>query len=292
MAGSLDAARSEKDQSAYPAETAKPGELVQIAVVYNGPSVTIYRNGQQYAQYSMETCPFFDKDSFLLMGRQRMGQELDPSSLPTPAVAIKEARLYNVALSPKMIVALRPNEPSAIGPVGQWTFEDGTARDTTGHFPPGQLRGSARIVAGKLILDGRDSFVAIPPLPSKRAVEVVRYDFEHDIARWQGIKVRDAAAVVAPEIVSHATGDTPDGSAGALRITIARDPKNPCNSVECGAVCEFDTAVPIGTTVRVSFAAKSLSGATWLSIGRIWAASLCCRSASGRRGNTMSSIFR
>ena len=47
--------------------------------------------------------------------------------------------------------------------MGWWTFEDGTARDLTGHFPMGELHGNAKIADGKLILDGADSYLLVPP---------------------------------------------------------------------------------------------------------------------------------
>ena len=66
------------------------------------------------------------------------------------------------SLSAETIASLKPNEPSAVAPVGWWTFEDGTARDVTGHFPMGELHGNAKIANGKLILDGADSYLLVP----------------------------------------------------------------------------------------------------------------------------------
>src|SRR5512136_2208253 len=45
MAGSNGFARTQKDQAGAAAETAAPSALVQIAVVYKGKQVTLYRNG-------------------------------------------------------------------------------------------------------------------------------------------------------------------------------------------------------------------------------------------------------
>ena len=161
MAGSCEGARSQGNQSTNATETAGPGELVQIAIVYNWMSVTTYRNGEKYAQHDTDSRQTFDADSILVIGRRLLGTDV---VLPTLAGAVEEARLYNVALSPKIIASLKPNEPSPIGPVGLWTFEDGTARDSTGHFPMGLLQGKARIADGKLILDGRESFLVVPAI--------------------------------------------------------------------------------------------------------------------------------
>ena len=43
----------------------------------------------------------------------------------------------------------------------EMSVEDGTARDSTGHFPMGELRGNAKIADGKLIHDGAQSYVLV-----------------------------------------------------------------------------------------------------------------------------------
>jgi hypothetical protein len=143
-------------------ETAGASQLIQIAIVYKGSQVAIYRNGQPYAEYNTGIVPVFEKRSFVLIGKRL----LDAGDLraETLAGAVEEARLYNVALSQEDIAALRPNEPSQIAPIGQWTFEDGTARDVTGHFPIGQLCGNARLARGRLVLDGMNSYVLVPSI--------------------------------------------------------------------------------------------------------------------------------
>ena len=94
------------------------------------------------------------KKSILVMGKRHLWNRNQTSPLPTFVGAIEEARFYDCSLSAEMVAALRPNEPLTVVPVGWWTFEDGTARDSTGHFPMGELHGKARIANGKLILDG------------------------------------------------------------------------------------------------------------------------------------------
>jgi hypothetical protein len=51
MAGSDFFRRTPADQSAFPPETADAGTLVQMAVVYDQKTITIYRNGKPYARY-------------------------------------------------------------------------------------------------------------------------------------------------------------------------------------------------------------------------------------------------
>src|SRR5689334_14708333 len=51
MAGSEGFRRTNRDQGAWPAESAGPGTLVQVAVAYKGKHVSIYRDGRPYAEY-------------------------------------------------------------------------------------------------------------------------------------------------------------------------------------------------------------------------------------------------
>ena len=160
MAGSDWWRRTEKNQSAYPSENAGPNTLIQIAAVYKGTTITLYRNGVEYVKHDTGMVQAYEKDSILLFGKRHLDI---PEKKPTTLQGIiEEVRLYNRALSPLTIAALKPNEPSPIEPLGCWTFEDGTARDATGHFPPGELRGNARIRDGRLILDGKDSYLLVP----------------------------------------------------------------------------------------------------------------------------------
>lgn len=57
MAGSDMFSRTLADQASVPAETAEGRTFVQIAIVYRGSQVAIYRNGQPISQYAMPTPP-------------------------------------------------------------------------------------------------------------------------------------------------------------------------------------------------------------------------------------------
>ena len=136
---------------------------MQIAIVYDHNHITIYRDGKVYAKYDTAAQQTFGKTRLCCSAS---GARIGPGYLhrfsPTLAGTIEEVRLYDVALSPAMVAALKPNRPSPIEPLGQWTFEDGTLRDSMGHFPQGELCGKARIADGKLIIDGADSYGFVP----------------------------------------------------------------------------------------------------------------------------------
>ncbi len=69
MAGSTLGKRSQRNQDTDAPETAGPDDFVQIAVVYQGHHVTVYRNGETYASYEMPESPqAFDKTATLLIG--------------------------------------------------------------------------------------------------------------------------------------------------------------------------------------------------------------------------------
>ena len=53
MAGSDFYRRTLRDQAVIPVETADAGTFVQMAIVYAGKQITVYRNGQLYSQHTM-----------------------------------------------------------------------------------------------------------------------------------------------------------------------------------------------------------------------------------------------
>ncbi len=153
MAGSNGYRRTQKDQAANAEETADANTLVQMAIVYRGREVTIYRNGQQYAQYTLESDPVvFGPDSIVMMGKRH----LDTKDENRFAGAIDDARVYAAALDADVIAALKPNESSGPKPWAWWNFEDGKATDRMGAFGSTLLVGGASVNDGRLILDGKD----------------------------------------------------------------------------------------------------------------------------------------
>ncbi|MBM4032594.1 MAG: hypothetical protein FJ291_12520 [Planctomycetes bacterium] len=157
MLGSDYGRRCHRQQDAWPAETAGPTTVVQIALVCRGREVALYRNGQPYASYTMASDPIaFDQSSTVLMGLRHVDAGR-PNCFFTGT--IEDARIYDTALDAKTIAALKPNEPSEPKPFAWWTFQSGKAEDAMGRFPAGQLVDGATISEGKLHLPGPSSYM-------------------------------------------------------------------------------------------------------------------------------------
>jgi len=161
MAGSNFLERTSHDQTAWPEETAGHDTLVQVAIVYEGREVRLYRDGQPYAQYTMATEPAaFTTASTVTLGLRHLGAQNGYF-----AGATEEARIYDRPLDQAAISPLRPGKRGAPAPLGWWTFENGRADDRMGHFAPGRLLGDARIEGGRLVLGG-EGFVLSRPQPA------------------------------------------------------------------------------------------------------------------------------
>jgi hypothetical protein len=153
--------QGESEQAANAKETAGSNAVVQVAITYAGNRIKIYRDGQAYADYVISRSRVFGRDATVLIGLRYLGSM---GAIGFFHGAIEEARIYDVALDAKTIASLRPNRPSVPKPIGLWTFEDGSTADAMGRYPPGELRGGARIAGGKLWLNGQDAYmVSAPP---------------------------------------------------------------------------------------------------------------------------------
>ena len=151
MAGSEMFRRTQKDQSAFAPETADTKTFVQIAMVYSGKTVTVFRDGRQYSQHTMTEAPEeFDAASIVSIGKRHRRQG-DNARF---AGAIDDARIYAQALSAEQLAALKPNVASEPKPWAWWSFDDAEAKDKTGRFLITQLIGGAKVEDGKLVLDG------------------------------------------------------------------------------------------------------------------------------------------
>lgn len=160
MAGSDFWKRSQKEQAAFPVEAADSKTFVQIAIVYSGRQVTVFRNAQLYSQHTMAEAPQeFGPAARVNIGKRHRRQN-DPSHF---AGAIDDARIYAQPLTAEDLAALKPNVASELKPWAWWTFDDRDARDRTGRFLISEFAGSARIEDGKLVLDGVGGEFACAP---------------------------------------------------------------------------------------------------------------------------------
>ena len=164
MAGSDYFRRTQREQGDF-AKEADTDRFIQLAVVYRGKQVEIYRDGTLYAEYESEGEPVvFNEHSHVLFGLHHS----DVLGSPCFRGAIEDARIYATALSAKEIATLKPNKPSAPKPLGWWNFKGGSTEDRMQTFAEGQLVGNATVADGKLQLRGGFMTVGVSSLPKRR----------------------------------------------------------------------------------------------------------------------------
>ncbi len=144
---------------------------VQIAVVYQGEQVSIFRNGKSYATYNVRGKETFGSDSVILFGLRHLGAGDENAFF---SGTIDDARIYNIALGREAIAALRPNESSQPAPVAWWNFEEGRTVDEQKWFVSSTLHGEARIADGKLHLKQGGYMVASTKGPKTMALKLSR----------------------------------------------------------------------------------------------------------------------
>ena len=143
-------------QQAWPEEGAGPDQSVQVAAIYEGGEVRLYRDGEPYAGHTVEQPLRFAPGHAIVMGLRHLGNLGEGSFL---VGEIEEARLYAEALSQEEGAGLRLGEASEGNLIGWWTFEDGEGKDLVGNYPPPMLFGGARIEAGALKLGGPGDYL-------------------------------------------------------------------------------------------------------------------------------------
>jgi len=159
MAGSDYHRRSQKDQKACPAETANKNTFVQVAIVYQGKNITIYRNGKRYSSYKIDRRQTFGSGSVVMFGRRHV----DAADTSCFRGKIDDARIYDKVLTAGQIAGLKPNKQYNISPLAWWTFEEDQAGDRMGNFPETYLAGGARIAGGQLVLEGNQPVMVAAP---------------------------------------------------------------------------------------------------------------------------------
>ena len=158
IAGSDQWNRTHKDLSNVKPETEdSQGKLIQMAVVYKGKNIRIYRNGILYSAYEAENIDLLNDDqNFVLFGLRQVGAEAFISA------EIEDARIYSTALTPEQISSLKPDEPSDIEPYAWWDFEGEEPSEKTGSYLLNMIghADDAELKDGRLVLREWGSLIA------------------------------------------------------------------------------------------------------------------------------------
>ena len=154
MAGSETFVRTQGDQQANAVEKADSKTQSQMARVYAGNRISIYRKGELYASYEAGSIDLLSAQDNMVIFGLRHPQAGDGESLKG---SIADARIYDRALSAAELKALEPRKESAIKPFAWWTFEKGRASDRMGRFPVNNLSGGAKIAGRRLILETKNA---------------------------------------------------------------------------------------------------------------------------------------
>ena len=186
MAGSDAFNRTQGNQQANAVEKADGKTLIQMAVVYKGSQIALYRNGEPYASYEANNLDLLGfTDNMAVFGLRHegagTGQHLQGS--------IEDARIYDRALTADEIKSLQPNQPAEIKPYAWWTFEKGKETDLAGRFPYNSLGGGAKIERGRLVLQENGELIATtrkmaagdeaPAMPSNPPNDWLTYHLLH-----------------------------------------------------------------------------------------------------------------
>jgi sucrose-6-phosphate hydrolase SacC (GH32 family) len=157
MAGSNHFRRTNTDQEDYPREDADANTLVQMAIVFKGNEITIYRNGEEYASHEASNIDLLSNPkNYVVFGLRHIGGK------GQVAAQIEDARIYDKALSQEEIKSLEPNKESSIKPFAWWDFEGDTMKDRMGRYPHSKLDSGAKLAAGKLDLGRNGNVLACP----------------------------------------------------------------------------------------------------------------------------------
>ena len=131
------------------------GEVEQIAIVYKGNEILIYRDAQLQATYEAENIDLINSNTnMVVFGPSHYGGKGAVSG------AIEDARIYSEALSAKELKQLQANKSSRIKPYAWWDFEGDKVTDLTGRYEfhnLGVWEDKVKINYGKLILKKYDS---------------------------------------------------------------------------------------------------------------------------------------
>ncbi len=173
------------------------GGFVQLAIVYKGKEIRMYRNGELKSMYPAENIDLLSADkNFVVFGIPHVR---GPARL---SAAIEDARIYSQALSETEINSLKHNESSMINPYAWWDFKGEEIIERTGKFSFHNKYGvtSQRIkqTDGKLVLDtwgymiaSKDYVPEIPEWPENPPADWVTYHLAHPGQKLAGYEPGD-----------------------------------------------------------------------------------------------------
>ena len=142
--------RTCKEQKDWPKERTVDA-FVQVAATYRDAdrTVTLYRDGVAFASYAVsegvETA-FAGNDLQAIIGIRH------PGRTDTFIGKVKDARIYDRALTAGQLAALKPGVMGGTRPFAWWNFATAGTCELTGRYAPGTLVGRAAIKDGALVL--------------------------------------------------------------------------------------------------------------------------------------------
>ena len=151
MPGSNGYSRTNRQQAAWPKEDVAPDQFVQVAIVYRGQQITVYRNGEPYAEYQTAGKPCtFGRNTAVVFGQRHLMKGVDCFF-----GRIRDARVYAEPLDRDTIAAMKPGEETGrVKPWAWWDFSGTGIYERTGRFNQVKLSGGARLADGCLVLEG------------------------------------------------------------------------------------------------------------------------------------------
>ena len=166
--------QSEDEQRSLDPETGEANQWRQIAVVYRGQQIEIFRDGKCYASYAAPQQQTYSAQCDLYLGLRCIFGQTRYGFLHG---AIDEARIYNVALDGETIAKLKPGIVADPKPLGCWTFDGGMAKDLMGHYATTQLIGTAKVNEGALCARRPGVRADFQPLPTDYRPPTVQAGF-------------------------------------------------------------------------------------------------------------------
>ncbi|UCC23035.1 MAG: GH32 C-terminal domain-containing protein, partial [Planctomycetota bacterium] len=127
--GRWEAGSDEKKRTKPTGAEVRTGKMEQIAIVYKGSEIRMYRDGELVTKYSAQNIDLLSSnENFVVFGRSHYGGD------DFITAEIEDARIYSQALSARELNTLKPNQLSKIQPYAWWDFEGDEFNERMGRF--------------------------------------------------------------------------------------------------------------------------------------------------------------